>query len=124
MPTSAIYEGWSTGPWARNGWGSPQLDIGVDGVGATAGLGSVVVVTGKVVAVTGVGAVGSIGTPTFTTTINQNVTGVSGTVNLGSIELPLEVSGVSATGQVGKVLVWGQIDTDQTPNWNIIIEAA
>ena len=116
MPTSAIYEGWSTGPWARNGWGSPQLDIGVDGVGATASLGSVVVVTGKVVAVTGVGAVGSIGTPTFTTTINQNVTGVSGTVNLGSIELPLEVSGVSATGQVGKVLVWGQIDTDQTPN--------
>tara|TARA_R100000995_G_scaffold48755_1_gene23393 strand:+ start:173 stop:544 length:372 start_codon:yes stop_codon:yes gene_type:complete len=123
MPTSAIYEGWSTGPWARNGWGAPQLDIGVDGVGATAGLGSVLVVVGKAVSVTGVGAVGGIGTPTFATTVNINVTGVSGAANLGSIEIPLQVSGFSATGQIGTVLVWGQIDTDQTPNWNII-EAA
>ena len=124
MPTSVIYEGWSTGPWARNGWGAPQLDLTIDGVEATAGLGSVGVIVGKAITVTGVGAVGGIGTPTFATTVSLNVTGVSGTANLSGVEIPLQVSGFSATGQIGTVLVWGGVNTNQTPNWNIITEAA
>ena len=102
MPSSETYTGWGSGPWSRNGWGTPQVLVSVDGVGATSELGSVTAVVGKAVSVTGVG----------------------GSANLGSIELPLEVSGFSATGQIGTVLVWSLIDTEQDPNWTIIKEAA
>jgi hypothetical protein len=92
MPSSETYTGWGSGPWSRNGWGTPQVLVSVDGVGATAELGS--------------------------------ATAVIGTTNLGSVDVPLKVSGFSATGQIGTVLVWGLINTDQTPNWTIIKEAA
>ena len=124
MPSRETYTGWGSGPWSRNGWGTPQVLVSVDGVGATSELGSVTAVVGKAVSVTGVGATGGVGNSTFAITINQSVTGVGGTANLGSIELPLEVSGFSATGQIGTVLVWSLIDTEQDPNWTIIKEAA
>jgi len=124
MPSSESFIGWGSGTWSRNGYGSPVIEVSVDGVGATASSSSVEAVTGKAVVVTGVGGVGGVGTSTFATTINQNVTGVSGTAKLGSSEIPLQVSGFSATGQIGRVLVWGEVNTDQTPNWTIIVEAA
>ena len=124
MPSSETYTGWGSGPWSRNGWGTPQVLVSVDGVGATSELGSVTGVVGKAVAVTGVGATGGVVTSTFAITINQNVTGVGGTANLGSVDVPLQVSGFSATGQIGTVLVWSLIDTEQAPNWTIIKEAA
>jgi len=30
------------------------------------------------------------------------------------------ISGVYGTGQLGDVLIWGLVDTTQTPNWTII----
>ena len=31
--------------------------------------------------------------------------------------VPVELTGVAATGAVGTVLVWGEIIPEQTPNW-------
>ena len=75
-----------------------------------------------IVDVTGVvGAVG-LGSVTTQTVNNFAVTGVQGTMALGEVEIQGEavvilVTGVSATGQVSRPLVWGLIDTGQTPNW-------
>ena len=33
---------------------------------------------------------------------------------------PPSVAGVSATGIAGSFLVWGEVDTDQTPSWGAI----
>jgi hypothetical protein len=56
------------------------------------------------------------------------VTGVVGTSQIGTVEIDAKatvvVTGVFGTGRVGKTLVWGQIDTSQTPNWQPILEAA
>jgi hypothetical protein len=57
------------------------------------------------------------------------ITGLSGTAELGdgyfvSLSAKIELtSGVSGIGTAGKTLIWGEVDTDQTPNWDII-EAA
>ena len=49
------------------------------------------------------------------------VTGVAGTISLGSVAINGDASviltGVSASGFVNYPLVWGLIDTSQTPNW-------
>jgi hypothetical protein len=41
---------------------------------------------------------------------------------LGSVTVTADANvypaGISATGQVGRVLVWGTIVPDQTPNWS------
>ena len=50
-----------------------------------------------------------------------NVTGVAGTVFVGSVAVSSDanvyLTGVSAVGRVSRPLVWGLIDTSQTPNW-------
>lgn len=63
--------------------------------------------------------------------ININYISVSGltlTSSVGTVEVDAKcnalVTGVFGTGQVGKTLVWGMIDTAQTPNWQPILEAA
>ncbi len=129
MPTSVIYEGWSTGPWARNGWGAPQLDLTVDGVSAAGSIGTATVNVRYVVDVTGVSAAGFLGVPLVSGGASALITGLSGTVGLGdgyfvSLSAKIELtSGVSGIGTAGKTLIWGEVDTDQTPNWDII-EAA
>jgi hypothetical protein len=64
MPSTTTYVGWGTGPWGRNGWGAPQLLVTVDGVSATASVGSVTVQLGKIVSVTGVSSSGGVGSVT------------------------------------------------------------
>jgi hypothetical protein len=53
-------------------------------------------------------------------------TGVSALGQVGSVivRIPkiVEVTGVSADGIAGRVLVWGLIDDNQTPNWQNIEE--
>ena len=63
---------------------------------------------------------------TITRTVNRvDVTGVEGTGLLGTASIigaaNVYVSGVQATGQTQTfTLVWGEIDTSQTPNWQRI----
>ena len=56
-----------------------------------------------------------------------NVTGLVGTTQLGTASVVAKgtvyVIGVVGTGEVGNnifTLVWGEIDTSQTPNWTEI----
>ena len=55
---------------------------------------------------------------------NAVVTGVAGTISLGSVAVNSDanvyLTGVSAVGRVSRPLVWGLIDTSQTPNWTPI----
>ena len=129
MPTSVIYEGWSTGPWSRNGWGAPQLDLTVDGVSAAGSIGTATVNVEYRVDVTGASAAMFLGTVSVSGGASALITGLSGTAELGdgffiSLSAKIELtSGVSGIGTAGKTLIWGEVDTDQTPNWDII-EAA
>lgn len=60
--------------------------------------------------------------------INMAVTGFGTNANIGlvSVETTTGVflTGLSGTARLGNTLVWGEINTDQTPNWGIIKEAA
>ena len=53
------------------------------------------------------------------------VTGVQAAFTLGSVSVMSDaivpVTGVQATGYVGNVLVWGLVNTSQTPNWTQIV---
>ena len=90
---------WSSGAWSRSFTGS--LDI-----------------------------TGSIGSADATSPdISFFVLGVQGDTGIGDVSVVIgnqliQVTGVGGTSQVGKVLVWGLVNTDQVPNWKIIEEAA
>lgn len=53
------------------------------------------------------------------------VSGVQGTFAVGTVtaiaRADIAVTGVETTGQVGSVLVWGLVNTSQTPNWTQIV---
>jgi hypothetical protein len=129
MPTSVIYQGWSTGPWSRNGWGSPQVDMNVDGVSAAGSIGAVTTNVEHRVDVTGASAAMFLGTVSVSGGASALITGIAGIGEIGDdffISLNASVTltlGVAGIGTAGTTLVWGEVDTDQTPNWDII-EAA
>jgi len=56
---------------------------------------------------------------------NTTVSGVSALFTLGNVVITTDsfaaVSGVQAVGQIGNVLVWGLVNTSQTPNWTQIL---
>ena len=136
-----------TGISASGAVGTVQVASGarvsVTGVSASGDVGTVtvVIVVNALVAVTGVSASGDIGTAdatgkasvtltgvsasgavgTVTTRSSYYVTGVSATASLGSVVISagakVSVTGVQATGSITSVLVWGQINDNQTPNW-------
>lgn len=94
----------------------------VTGVQATGVLGTVTTSGKAVVDVTGVVGTIALGTVTQRTANRINVSGVSGTGLLGEVEIQGDavvvlVTGVVGTGQISRPLVWGLIDTSQTPNW-------
>ena len=128
MPSSESFIGWGSGTWSRNGYGSPVIEVSVDGTSSTGSIGTATTIIGKFVDVTGVSAAGFLGVPSVSGGASALITGVSGTFELGDflvtanarVEVTLGVSGFATSGTT---LVWGEVDTDQTPNWNII-EAA
>ena len=70
---------------------------------------------------TGVQATCVVGTAVAKAGTYVQVTGVVGTMQLGETDesggAKVYVLGVSGTGRVARPLVWGLIDTAQTPNW-------
>jgi hypothetical protein len=92
--------------------------IGVVGTGQ---LGEEEVQGDAIVNVTGVEAEGFLGTVDTTAKAVVNVTGVVGTIFEGETDESgkafVTVTGVQAVGRVSRPLVWGLIDTSQTPNW-------
>jgi hypothetical protein len=113
--------------------GATVYAIGVQG---TTELGTVTQITNNIIDVTGLQATtAQLGTATVEADATVNVTGVQGTTALGETTETggaiIYAIGVQATGQVGTVLVWGQIvpdqnagwvdvDDSQTPNWTEI----
>ena len=91
-------------------------------VASTSNLGDEVVVAQAVLTTTGTSATSALGTVSLVTINNLSVTGFSGTLNLGN-ETVIAKAVTLATGQVatfslGRVLVYGLVDTSQTPNYN------
>jgi len=129
MPSSESFIGWGSGTWSRNGYGSPVIEVSVDGVSAAGSLGTVTTNLEFRVEVTGVSAAVFLGVPSVSGGASALITGLSGTAELGDgyfVSLNASVtltSGVSGIGTAGKTFIWGEVDTDQTPNWDII-EAA
>ena len=129
MPSSESFTGWGSGTWSRGGWDAPLIEVSVDGASAAASIGTATTLIGKFIDVTGVSATGFLGVPSVSGGASALITGLSGTAELGdgylvSITAKMEItSGVLGIGTAGTTLVWGEVDTDQTPNWDII-EAA
>jgi len=93
--------GWGRGTWNQNAWNTP-LSVLVTGVAGTSALGSETVTGGATVVVTGVAGTSALGSV---------LAGTSATIS---------AVGVVGTGSVGVPLVWGDIDTSQVPNWQIV----
>jgi hypothetical protein len=72
--------------------------------------------------VTGVGGVGQIGTVRQQSGVRP--TGVQATGQIGTpfiaINMRVYPTGVTGTANLTSVLVWGQINDAQTPNWTTI----
>jgi hypothetical protein len=142
----AVANGWGRAAWGDGGWNASitEPDISMTGaVGSTfvnadanvSGLSGVIglkfvgeeeVVSNNNLSVTGFDATVGLGSISVALNNLVEVTGFSATSSLGSIsaEAIANVTGVSSAMSLGNNLVWGQIDTAQTPNWEIIKEAA
>jgi hypothetical protein len=98
-----------------------QIFVYPTGVSSTVSLGTVIPSSDNILDVTGFGLTASLGTATVTAGSYVDGTGLSATVSLGTVAVTAEVvvylTGVSARGGVSTPLVWGIIDTTQTPNW-------
>lgn len=114
-----------TGVQGNTALGEEEVDSNVNvDVTRNTGRGAIgiVDVTGiAVVNVTGVVGTVTLGVVSQASSNTVQVTGLLGTISLGSVAIKgkstVYLTGVSATGRVSRPLVWGLIDTSQTPNW-------
>jgi hypothetical protein len=103
---------------------TPEADAKVSLDGASATLGNVSVLVdaeATIIITTGVAGTSALGTTTTKTVNRFGVLGVSATASLGEATVDAEatvtITGVSATGELSNLNVWGLIDESQTPNW-------
>ena len=102
-----------------------KATVFIIGVVGTGQLGEAEVDSKGTVVVTGVEGTGEVETVVVRGGAYVTTTGVVGTTELGETEesgqaVVLNVSGVQAQGRIGKVLIWGDIDTSQNANWGTI----
>ena len=103
---------------------TPEADAKVSLDGASATLGNVSVLVdaeATIIITTGVAGTSALGTATTQTVNRFGVLGLSATASLGEATVDAEanvtITGVSATGELSNLNVWGLIDESQTPNW-------
>lgn len=93
-----------------------------DGVAGLGQIGSVATSAAALVAVSGVEGTGETGTIRYASGVRP--TGVSATASVGTpfiaVNKRVYPTGVSGRGALTSVLVWGQINDAQTPNWTEI----
>ncbi|HEY7824416.1 MAG TPA: hypothetical protein VIG24_16355 [Acidimicrobiia bacterium] len=144
----SFQEGWGRGTWGLGSWGTPlYVNVDLTGVASTVGLGDPVIDAGAVVQVTSVGAVASeLGTLAFNAKAfvypnGFGITSAQGTaiaragadVIVSGFQMNTAFSGVEIiataaiipTGIAVEVglrppLVYGEIDTTQSPNYTEI----
>ena len=92
--STEINTGWGRQPWNENAWGIAG-DVLLEGVSATASVGSLVV--GDILGLTGQSATASVGSPTIIGDITASLTGQSATASVGSIDIAGQIVGL--TGQ-------------------------
>ena len=101
--STEINTGWGRQPWNENAWGIAG-DVLLEGVSATASVGSLVV--GDILGLTGQSATASVGSPTIIGDITATLTGQSATTSVGSIDIAGQIVGLtgqSATASVGSI---------------------
>ena len=103
---------------------SADATTSVTGQEATGAIGSVVSTGDANVSPTGEEATGAVGSVTIAFGVIVDVTGVESTTSLGTVTITAGatalVTSVGATGAVGDVFIWGEVPTDQTPDWQAI----
>lgn len=144
----ATQGGWGRSSWSSGAWNEgtalPDIsmvgavgstfvnaDANVSGLSGVAGikfLGDEEVISNNNLSVTGFGLSGSIGAFSIRLVNRISVTGVGATSSVGNVNTEINAiintTGFSMTANLGNELVWGEINTNQTPNWEIIKEAA
>jgi len=144
----AVANGWGRATWGEGAWNEsitlPDIsmigsvgstfvnaDANVSGLSGVIGLkfvGEEEVVSNNNLSVTGFGATVGLGSISVALNNLVPVTGFSATSGLGNVSAEANaianVTGVSSAMSLGNNLVWGEINTNQTPNWEIIKEAA
>lgn len=105
MPATTYNKGWSEGAWGYNGWSGIAPAYLVDGVEGT-------------------GAVGTVGLRIDDTEIPTGVEGI-GSVGTTTPAISYVVSGVSAIGEIGTVLIqgWSMVDDFQNATWTVVNDA-
>ena len=110
------------------GFGDEQVtttaNVAVTGVTAT--IATSTPTAPAAVTLTGLSATVSTTTPTFVGDAIFSVTGNSASITAGSPavdDFAFGVTGLSATGNVGIVFIWGQVVPDQTASWSEITSA-
>ena len=104
---------------------------GVSGVASTTFLGDEQVVIPITQAITGVAGTGNIGEELVTGEGSVVETGEVGTGSVNSVTLSggatvtpgHEETSVSATGAVTSLIVWGEVDDSQTPNYQSVTDS-
>ena len=118
MPSSVTYTGWGSTAWGQGSWGTDLIVVSVDGVQATANLGSVTVSGAATVQPSGLEATGGIGTVVVAADANVSVTGEEATTSLGSVtvigDANVSPSGLETTGSIGTVSVSGDANLSVT----------
>jgi len=148
LTTETFARGWGRSTWSSATWGelaslgqmtgvgavgstfvNADANVsGLSGVAAIKFLGDEEVISNNNLSVTGFSLSSNLGAFSTKLVNRISVTGVSGSSNVNEVSVTgnanVNVTGVSAITNVGNNLVWGIVDTDQTPNWDIIKEAA
>ena len=135
---------WSSGAWNEGTTGTLDISMvgavgstfvnadanvtGLSGVSALKFLGDEEVITNNNISVTGFGLSNNLGIFSISLVNKIDVTGFSASSNVGNVSIIINstsnVTGFGLVASLGNNLVWGEIDTNQTPNWQEIREAA
>ena len=97
----AVVNGWGRGARGDLGWGEGSIPVTVTGVAGTGAVTTVSIALGQTIVPTGVEGTGAAG-------------------DVAVADAVIGVTGVSATGVVNIVNVWGLVDDSQTPNYSTI----
>tara|TARA_R100001086_G_scaffold158931_1_gene85144 strand:+ start:506 stop:1078 length:573 start_codon:yes stop_codon:yes gene_type:complete len=148
VTTEIFARGWGRSTWGSEAW-NEQASLGqMEGVGAVGStfvnadanvsglsgvsvikfLGDEEVITNNNISVTGFGLGVSLGAFSIKLVNRVSVTGTIANSNISAVSITgdakVNVTGLVSVTSLGNNLVWGKINTDQTPNWQTIKEAA
>lgn len=87
------------------------------GLQATVSFGDESVVGTALVSPTGLAGTGAIGSATITSIISVPVTSPELVGFIGNVNIPVDTVGLSATGNIGTVLIWQEVVPGVTTNW-------